>query len=117
MNSTISVEQAAKENVLTTEELGVEELPKYTVISCKCIKCALHFKIYTWHPQKWQRKIRATITLGAHCPECANKGAYILSWVERQGWIFQECPEKSATDRDYLRSARKQMEKAGVETR
>ncbi|MHA2423494.1 MAG: hypothetical protein ACXAEF_01830 [Candidatus Thorarchaeota archaeon] len=45
--------------------------PPVTHIHCKCGKCTLHFKIYTWYPKQW--KDRDPI-----CPECGEQGEWVV---------------------------------------
>ena len=49
--------------------------PYHTQIHCKCMSCTLHFKIYTWYPEKWKKR-------DPICPECGNIKAEKLRFEE-----------------------------------
>jgi len=62
----------------------------YRVISCKCMKCNLHFKIYTEFPKKWRSIFHGQM---CYCPECGSHAIFLMSIVAKEGFICLECPE------------------------
>ena len=57
--------------------------PPITHVHCKCGNCTLHFKIYTWYPERWKTRVPI-------CPECGKQNDLVvkLRFVEvGQGFI------------------------------
>ena len=67
----------------------IEDSAKTVVYSVKCMKCGLHFNVYTWYPDKHSR-------MSMHCPECGqNDGKFILWKSEIDEPIFTQVPYNS----------------------
>lgn len=48
----------------------------------KCLKCGLHFNVYSWHDD-WNQ------TYNAYCPECGNQGSFGLGAEHSNKEIYQ----------------------------
>ncbi|CDH33221.1 HNH endonuclease [Xenorhabdus bovienii] len=64
----------------------IEKTSKYIEKKIKCLKCGLHFSIYTWH-----EGLHNSGTL--HCPECGQSDNSFIIWAQRKyGFISQKVP-------------------------
>ncbi len=69
-------------------ECLMELFPPITRVHCKCGKCRLHFKIYTWHPDRWKE-------LNPICPECGEQGEWVVT-----GMAYEEKLTEIMSDAD-----------------
>lgn len=68
----------------------VKTTAKYIEKKIKCMKCSLHFTIYSWDPAGHRAN-----TL--HCPECGQSEGLFLVWAQQSfGFIFQKVPGNSS---------------------
>ncbi|MDE9557097.1 HNH endonuclease [Xenorhabdus bovienii] len=64
----------------------IETTSKYIEKKIKCLKCGLHFSIYSWHDE-----LHKAETL--HCPECGQSDNAFIIWAQRKyGFISQKVP-------------------------
>lgn len=69
----------------------VKTTAKYIEKKVKCIKCSLHFTIFSWYPTKHRAD-----TL--HCPECGQSEGLFIVWAQQKfGFIFDQVPGNSAS--------------------
>ena len=60
--------------------------PTYTRIKAKCLRCALHFALYSLRPEEHTAE-------SLHCPACGQHQGEFMLWAEQvNGFIFQEVP-------------------------
>lgn len=68
----------------------VKTTAKYIEKKVKCMKCGLHFTIFSWNAA-----LHRASTL--HCPECGQSEGLFLVWAQLQfGFIFQKVPGNSS---------------------
>lgn len=59
---------------------------KYIEKKVKCLKCSLHFTIYSWNSNSHRAK-------DLHCPECGQADGAFLVWRQQKfGFIFNQVP-------------------------
>ncbi|HAT7728841.1 TPA: HNH endonuclease [Enterobacter cloacae] len=68
----------------------VKTTAKYVEKKVKCMKCSLHFTIFSWFPAEHRAD-----TL--HCPECGQSEGLFLVWAQQKfGFIFDQVPGNSS---------------------
>ncbi len=68
----------------------VKTTAKYIEKKVKCMKCRLHFTIFSWNPAGHRAD-----TL--HCPECGQSEGVFVVWAQQKfGFIFQAVPGNSS---------------------
>ncbi|MBZ6767391.1 HNH endonuclease [Klebsiella oxytoca] len=68
----------------------VKTTAKYTEKKVRCMKCSLHFTIFSWYPE-----LHRANTL--HCPECGQSEGLFIVWAQQKfGFIFQKVPGNSS---------------------
>jgi hypothetical protein len=68
----------------------MDEGGKYTRVKVKCLICALHFIVCSWHPERHDAN-----TL--YCPECGQHDGRFMVWREDvEGLIYSEVPGNHA---------------------
>lgn len=68
----------------------VKTTAKYIEKKVKCMKCSLHFTIYSWDPIGHRAD-------DLHCPECGQSEGLFLVWAQQKfGFIFQQVPGNSS---------------------
>ena len=68
----------------------VKTTAKYIEKKVKCIKCGLHFTIFSWNPDGHRAD-------KLHCPECGQSDGMFVVWAQQKfGFIFQQVPGNAA---------------------
>lgn len=76
----------------------IEEGKTFVTVKAKCLRCGLHFALYTWYPG---RHTAATI----RCPECGQRHGNYIVWqtTQEEQYISQKV---GACENDYMTDLR-----------
>ncbi len=55
---------------------------------CKCLKCGLHFIVYSWY-EDWIKKVEYG---KPHCPECGLQSTFLLGTLFSDKHIYEKVP-------------------------